>query len=80
MNISGYCPYCKVSFDGDLVINYPRSQGKSYEEILEYARCYAGFTEHGLDNRWSRKISIYCTDRDRTISYRCPDCNKEWGR
>lgn len=28
--------------------------------------------------RWSRRIAIYCRDRDRTVAYRCPDCQHEW--
>ena len=80
MNINGHCPHCNVSLDGDLVIDYPLSQGKSMEEALEYAKFYAGWSEHGEDNRWGRAIALYCMDRDRTIGYRCPDCNETWER
>jgi hypothetical protein len=79
-NIKGYCPHCNANLDGDLVIDYPLSQGKSREEALEYAKVYAGWDEHGEDNRWGRAISLYCKDRDRTIEYRCPDCFKTWER
>lgn len=27
--------------------------------------------------RWSRRISVYDRDRDRTVAYRCPDCGDE---
>lgn len=35
MNINGFCPHCNASLDGDLVIDYPLSQGKSKEEALD---------------------------------------------
>jgi len=80
MNINGTCPHCNASLDGDLVINYPLSQGKSREEALAYAASYTGWEEHGEDNRWGRAVALYCMDRDRTIGYRCPDCNETWER
>ena len=39
-SIHGTCPHCKADLDGDLVINYPLSQGKSREEALAYAALY----------------------------------------
>lgn len=27
--------------------------------------------------RWSRRIGIYDRGRDRTVAYRCPDCDDE---
>ena len=80
MNIHGYCPHCNANLDGDLVIDYPLSQGKSMDEALEYAKFYAGWEEHGEANRWGRAIGLYCRDRDRTIGYRCPDCDGTWER
>jgi hypothetical protein len=80
MNINGYCPHCKANLDGDLVIDYPLSQGKTHAEALDYARCYAGWNEQGEENRWSRAISIYSWEKDRTTSTRCPDCSQEWQR
>lgn len=29
---------------------------------------------------FSRKISVYDTELDRTVAYRCPDCKGEWLR
>lgn len=80
MNINGYCPHCNADFDGDLVTDYPRSQGKSEEEILDYAKDYCGWNEHGVNNRWCRKISISSLELDRVTHYKCPDCNKQWPR
>ena len=78
MNINGFCPYCNANLDGDLIINYPLSQGKSKEEALAYASSYEGWNEHGEDNRWGRIINLFCMEKDRTISYRCPDCSGVW--
>jgi hypothetical protein len=77
-NIHGFCPSCKADLDGDLVINYPLSQGKSMEEAVAYAAMYAGWNEHGEANRWGRAKALYCFERDRTTGYRCPDCDAEW--
>jgi len=79
-NINGFCPHCKASLDGDLVIDYPLSQGKSRKEALEYAKSYVGWEEFGEDNRWGRQIAQYDRDKDRTVGYVCPDCNGHWER
>ena len=79
-SIHGTCPHCNANLDGDLVIDYPLSQGKSKEEALAYTASYTGWEEHGEDNRWGRAVALYCMDRDRTIGYRCPDCNETWER
>ena len=79
-NINGYCPHCNADLDGDLVINYPLSQGKTMDEALEYAKFYSGWKEHKVLNRWGRAIAIYDLNNDRTSGYRCPDCSKEWSR
>jgi hypothetical protein len=65
-NINGYCPHCNANLDGDLVINYPLSQGKTMGEALEYASFYAGWNEHKVLNRWGRAIALYDIDKDRT--------------
>jgi len=28
--------------------------------------------------RWSRVIGIYDMEKDRTVSWKCPDCSHEW--
>jgi len=79
-SINGYCPHCNANLDGDLVIDYPLSQGKTMEEAIEYASFYAGWEKHGKLNRWGRQIGVYDMRKDRTVAYKCPDCNGEWGR
>ena len=29
---------------------------------------------------FSRKISIYSREKDRTVAWLCPDCNHKWAR
>jgi hypothetical protein len=79
-NINGNCPHCNADLDGDLVIDYPLSQGKTMDEALAYAAMYAGWNEHGEGNRWGRAISLYSLEKDCTIGHRCPDCNGTWER
>ena len=80
MNIHGFCPHCNADLDGDLVIDYPLSQGEMMSEAIEYAWSYEGWSEHGEANRWNRAIALYDIDKDRTVGYRCPDCEKTWER
>lgn len=77
-NINGYCPHCNADLDGDLVIDYPLSQGQTRDEALAYAAMYDGWDKHGEENRWGRALGIYSMEQDRTIGYRCPDCGGEW--
>jgi hypothetical protein len=52
-NINGHCPHCNANLDGDLIINYPLSQGKTMEEALNYASFYAGWNEHNFTvSKW----------------------------
>lgn len=78
MNINGFCPHCNANLDGDLVINYPLSQGKTREEAVEYVQSYEGWNEHGLHNKWGRQIGQ--SNGDRITEWKCPDCNKSWAR
>jgi len=77
-NINGYCPSCNANFDGDLVIDTFIKQGKSAEDAISWAKDYAGWTKHGILNRWSRRISLSSIREDRIIGHRCPDCGHEW--
>lgn len=45
------------------------------DEIPEQHReSFGGYTH------FSRRISIYDMDKDRTTHYQCPDCKRMWGR
>lgn len=80
-NINGYCPACKADLDGRNVLeDFMKISGYTREEALASAKHYAGWEEHGENNRWGRAIGQYSIEHDRTISWRCPDCNHEWKR
>lgn len=32
------------------------------------------------DTHFSRKIGIYSVETDRTVAWKCPDCNHQWDR
>lgn len=74
------CPHCEVNLDGELIIDTFIKQGKDYSTALKQASYFSGWEQYGLENRWDNRISIYCIYKDRTVSYRCPDCEKEWSR
>jgi hypothetical protein len=74
MNIHGYCPHCKADLDGKLIIQVAIDMGKTQEEALKYAANYEGWEKYGELNKFSRVVAIYDIFKDRTTSYRCPDC------
>jgi predicted RNA-binding Zn-ribbon protein involved in translation (DUF1610 family) len=77
MNEHGYCPNCGMNFDGELIYETFLKRGDTPEEALESASYY-GATE--TTGRWGHKIAIYSMEEDRTVQWKCPDCNHEWDR
>lgn len=80
MNINGYCPHCKADLDGDLVVETFIKQGMSREKAEESASHYYGWKQHGLQNRWGRKIGLSSITHDRIMEWQCPDCSGRWSR
>ena len=79
MNIHGYCPHCKANLDGDLVLNTALEQCEGHvKDAIRYCSYISGWEKYGEANRWSRATAQYSIEQDRTISYRCPDCNNTW--
>lgn len=76
-NENGYCPNCDADFDGGSIYETGLKFHGSEEKALEYAAAYGATKEKG---QWGRQISIYCMERDRTVSWKCPDCDHEWSR
>lgn len=72
-NINGYCPNCKISFDGELVIDTFRKMYGNEEDALKTSTEFSGYKQHGLENRWSNAISI--SNWDSHQHYLCKDCN-----
>lgn len=47
------------------------------EEALKYASMYGATKTKG---RWGRQVGIYDVFKDRTVRWKCPDCDHEWSR
>lgn len=75
-NINGYCPHCKVDFDGELIVDTFLAQGKTEEESIKIAQYYAGWKQHGEMNKWSNSIGL--SDWDNNIGNKCPHCYGEF--
>lgn len=90
----GNCPHCGACLDGESIwetgLRMAR-EGRHYEQCDvpakdkdeayaladKYAACYGADRTKG---RWGRAIGIYDIDRDRTVKWKCPDCEGEWDR
>ncbi len=78
------CPECGNDLDGGSILETfvqqredgtKMWQGMSDDEIESYMKkCYSP------PYRWGREIAIYSWEEDRTIQWKCPDCEQTWGR
>jgi hypothetical protein len=78
MNEHGYCPNCGMDFDGGLIFDtFIKQYDGDEENALETASWYGATKTTG---RWGYKIAIYSMEEDRTVQWRCPDCEHTWDR
>lgn len=77
MNEHGFCPNCKMDFDGELIFETFLRKYGDRRKAIETAEMY-GATE--TKGRWGKRIGIYSIEKDRTSMWRCPDCNHTWSR
>lgn len=70
-----------------LIIDDPVQMVDNYGPLwFEFAQpheclcCAADLCDHLHGPPFKREISVYDRARDRTVSYRCPDCDHEWPR
>jgi len=47
---------------------------------VECPHCKADLRDQVNGPPYKRTIARYCRDRDRTVAWICPDCEKEWAR
>lgn len=73
----GECPACHADLNGGGVWQHFMDEHQDEAEADRIALMYGASRTKG---RWGRAIAIYSRDRDRTVAYRCPDCDHEWGR
>ena len=76
-NEHGYCPKCNLNLDGENIWDYFNKIKASEEDADKAAALYGATREKGC---FGKEIGIYSYDEDRTVAYRCPECNHEWKR
>jgi rubrerythrin len=77
MSEHGNCPSCNSNLNGDLIFDTFMNKYNDRQKALETAEMY-GATE--TEGHWGRAIGLYSLEKDRTVIYRCPDCNHQWER
>ena len=77
MNEHGYCPHCDFDLDGGLIFETFMEKYNDRAKALEVAEMY-GATE--TKGKWGKAYGIYSIEKDRTVQYQCPECNKLWDR
>lgn len=77
MNEHGYCPNCGINFDDGLIFDTFMEKYQDEEKALKSASAYGATKTKG---KWGRKIGIYDMHTDRTVKWKCPDCEHEWDR
>lgn len=73
----GHCPACDADLNGGSIWQTFKKQGASDAEADDIAAMYGATRANG---QWGRQIAIYSRDQDRTVAFRCPDCDHEWSR
>lgn len=73
----GSCPSCGADMNGDMIWQTFMDKHGDEAEADRIAEMYGADRKHG---RWGRAIGIYDRDRDRTVSWMCPDCEHRWAR
>jgi rubrerythrin len=76
-NEHGHCPNCNADLDGGSIWETFFQLTGSEEEADRKAEMYGANREKG---RWGRTIALYDRDKDRTVAWKCPDCEHTWER
>lgn len=77
MNEPKHCPNCNADLNGGSIWEYFYRKTNSETEADKTAKAYGADRTQG---NWGRAIGIYDMDLDRTVAWKCPDCNHQWGR
>ena len=81
----GRCPHCNVDLNGGLIwttfydkaVEDGCTMAEAVDIANETAAMYGASQDKGM---WGRQIGIYDLERDRTVRWKCPDCDGEWDR
>ena len=82
-NQHGYCPNCNVDLDGGSIWEtfYDQNVELGHEGAVkranEISHNYGATKDKG---KWGRQIGAYSMEKDRTVAWKCPDCDHEWKR
>lgn len=76
-NEHGYCPSCNMDFDDDLIFDTFFEKYGNRKKALEVAEMYGATESKG---RWGKQIGIYSMEKDRTVQFKCPECDHIWNR
>lgn len=77
INDHGKCPHCNTDLNGGFIWATFFEKYGSEEEADRVSEMYGASKGSG---KWGRQIGIYDLYKDRTVSWRCPDCGGEWSR
>ena len=76
--MTGHCPACKASMEGELIWQTMLEQSNGDEaEADRKAEMYGATRTSG---RWGKAIALYDVRLDRTEHYLCPYCEHVWKR
>jgi hypothetical protein len=73
----GSCEKCGLDLNGDLIWEYFYSLNGDEAESDRISAQYGATRESG---RWGKAIAIYSAEKDRTVSFKCPNCGHQWKR
>jgi hypothetical protein len=76
-NEHGYCPNCNADLDGDSIWEHFFKETGDEREATKIADMYGATREKG---KFGRQIGLYDRDKDRTVAWKCPDCEHVWER
>jgi hypothetical protein len=76
-NEHGYCPNCNADLDGDSIWEHFFQKTGNEEKADKAAEVYGATREKG---KFGRAIALYDRDQDRTVAWKCPDCEYAWER
>jgi hypothetical protein len=76
-NEHGYCPHCGTDLDGEGIWQHFYEKLGTERQADETAELYGATREKG---KFGRVIGIYDMEKDRTVRWKCPDCDGEWPR
>jgi len=71
------CPNCGVDLSTDYIWDHFFKEKGNEEEATRIAEMYGASKGKG---KFSRKIGLYDWGEDRTVAWKCPDCEHIWKR